>query len=215
MTQHNPIFQSIFGEQWFNLPTVMHRHYANRPHSHDEVIVEGKMSVKIASFMKLLTPILRFTGILVPHSGDNIPVTVHFRSEKNSNAYCFDRIFYFPNQKPYHFRSRMIPQGGNQVVELMGWGIGWHARYYYDGQKIRIEHEGYKLNVFGRMIHLPIEFMFGKGFAQEEAISHDTFRMHMCVQHPIFGQLYAYSGEFTVKSVNLKDGLDQKWLDHE
>ena len=50
----NPIFQSIFGEQWSVLPPVMHKHYANRPRSNDVVTVEGLMKVEVSLFVKLL-----------------------------------------------------------------------------------------------------------------------------------------------------------------
>jgi uncharacterized protein DUF4166 len=203
MTNAAPIFQSIFGETWPVLPAVMHKHYANRPESSDVVTVEGVMRVEISLFARLLTPLFRLAGALVPHQGENIPVIVHFRSERNSAAYCFDRIFNFPDRSPYHFRSRMIPAGGNEVVEFMPIGIGWNASYRYDGRKVLIEHQGYKLSLFGKLVRIPLELLLGKGYAEEEAISDDSFCMSMKIQHPVFGLIYAYSGEFTVKEVAL------------
>ena len=203
MTSAAPIFQSIFGETWAALPAVMHKHYANRPECNDVVTVEGVMRVEVSLFAKLLTPLFHLAGALVPYQGENIPVTVHFRSERGSAAYCFDRIFHFPGRAPHHFRSRMIPVGGNQVVEFMPIGIGWNASYRYDGRKVLIEHQGYKLSLFGRLIRLPLELLLGKGHAEEEAIDDDRFRMSMNIQHAVFGRIYAYSGEFTVKEVVL------------
>lgn len=203
MNNNAPIFQSIFGKQWDSLPPVMHKHYANRPYSNDAVTVEGVMKVELSAFARLLSPILQLSGALVPYAGDDIPVTVHFRGEPESSAYCFDRIFHFSDKKPYHFRSRMVPVGGDEVVEFMSIGIGWHARYRYDGQKILIEHRGYKIKLFGKMIRLPLEWFLGIGYAEEEAISDDSFRMYMDIRHKLLGRIYAYSGEFTVKEMVL------------
>lgn len=179
----------------------MHKHYANRPHSKDVVTVEGVMKVEVPIFAKLLTPLFRLAGALVPYAGENVPVTVHFRSEPDSAAYCFDRIFHFPGKQPYHFRSRMVPVGGNEVVEFMPIGIGWNASYHYDGHKVLIEHRGYKAKLFGKLVRLPLELLMGRGYAEEEAIGDDRFRMYMDIRHPLFGKVYAYSGEFIVKEV--------------
>lgn len=198
------IFQPIFGEQWQNLPPVMHKHYANHSHSNDVVTVEGVMKIEVSLFAKILSPLFRLAGALVPYSGNNIPVTVHFRSEYYSSAFCFDRIFNFPNRKPCHFRSKMFPVGGNEVVEFMPIGIGWRAGYRWDGQKILIEHCGYKIKLFGKLISLPLELLLGKGFAWEEAVNDNSFRMYMEIRHLLFGKIYAYSGEFAVKEMILR-----------
>ncbi|MEO6608979.1 MAG: DUF4166 domain-containing protein [Aestuariivirga sp.] len=201
MKNSNPIFQSIFGMEWSSLPSVMHKHYANRAYSCDVVTVEGIMKVKISTFARLLSPILRLTGALVPYDGDNVPVTVHFRSEPDSAAYCFDRIFHFPNREPYHFRSRMVPVGGAEIIEFMSFGVGWNAHYRYYGNKVLIEHRCYKMKLFGKLIRIPLELLLGKGYAEEEAISDKRFRMYMDIQHPLFGRVYTYSGEFAVKEI--------------
>lgn len=183
----------------------MHKHYANRPYSADVVTVEGLMKIEVYFFAKLLRPLFMIAGALVPYAGDNVPVTVHFRSEKNSDAYCFDRIFYFPDKKPYHFRSKMHPVGGNEVVELMPINLGWHTSYSYDGQKIIMEHRGYKIKILGKLFRLPLEFLMGKTNAWEQAKDTDNFYMYMDMRHIIFGKIYSYSGEFKIKEVLLNE----------
>lgn len=196
-----PIFESVFGSQWGQLPPVMHKHYANRPYTQDVVTVEGRMNIEISPFARLLSPLLRLAGALVPYAGDNIPVTVHFRSDPHSNAYGFDRLFHFPGKAPYPFRSRMYPIGGSDVVECMRIGIGWHARYSWDGHKVLMTYQGYAVRLFGRLIHLPVGWLIGYGNAWEEAIDEHRFRMYMDIRHPLFGKIYVYRGEFTVTEV--------------
>lgn len=198
-----PIFQSIFGKQWQNLPLVIQKHYANRPYTSDLVRVEGVMKVEVSFFAKLISPVMRLAGALVPYEGENIPVTVNFRSAPNSNSYELDRIFYFPDRKPYYFRSRMVPLRGNEIIEFMPIGIGWHASYRYAGNKVFIEHCGYKIKLFSKLVRLPLEIIMGKGYAEEEAIDDRSFRMYMDIRHSLFGKFYAYMGEFTVKEMKL------------
>ena len=198
-----PIFQSIFGAQWERLPAVMHKHYANRPCSNDIVTVEGVMKIELSVFARLLSPLLRFTGALVPYAGDAIPTTVHFRSVPDSDVYIFDRIFHFPGRPAYRFRSRMQAVGGNEVIEFMRIGIGWRAHYSWDGNRVRMAHRSYAVRLFGTLIRLPLELLLGSGDAWEEALSDDRFRMAMELRHPLWGRVYAYSGEFTVTEVAL------------
>ena len=199
-----PIFQSVFGEAtWNHLPPVMHKHYANRPYSHDVVTVEGSMKIELSLIARLLSPLFRLSHALVPCAGDKVPVTVHFRSEPESDIYAFDRIFHFTGQPPYHFRSRMQPVGGNEVIEFMRIGIGWRAAYSFDSTRVILAHRGYAIKLFGKIIHLPLNWLLGKGSAEEEALDENRFRMAMEVRHWLFGKVYAYSGEFSVNEVSL------------
>jgi hypothetical protein len=198
-----PIFKTIFGEQWDRLPAIMQTHYANRGYTSDEVTVTGQMNIELSRFAKLLSPFMRVTGVLAPYSGRNIPVTVHFQSEKHSNAYRLKRIFHYPGKSPYYFQSRMLPKRGNEVIEYMHAGLGWHAAYSFDGQRVRLVHRGYVLKCFGRFLRLPLEFLLGKAYAEEWATSADSFNMQLEMRHPYFGQIYTYSGQFTLTSVHL------------
>lgn len=198
MNSIQPIFKSIFGHQWMDLPQVMHKHYANRPYSDDVVTVEGKMDVEFGWLVKLFSPILRLVGALVPYQGKDIPVTVHFRSEPDSTAYCLDRTFNFPDKKPYVFFSKLIQIKDDVIVEVMKYGIGWKHRFYYDGNKVLLEHKGYVWKVGGNIIPVPIGLLLGRGYAEEEALNENTFRMKMNITHPLFGKMYEYRGVFKV-----------------
>lgn len=198
-----PMFQSVFGDSWHQLPAVMHKHYATRPYSHDVVTVKGVMKIEMHPVMRPFMPLIRLFKVLVPYAGDNIPVTVHFRSNPHDARYEFDRIFHLP-EGDYHFRSRMMPAGENQVIEWTKVGIGWNALYAYDGKRIRMDHRRYTVRLFGKIIRFPVEWVFGRSTAWEEAIDEDRFDMAMEMHHFIFGKLYAYSGQFTVTEVALE-----------
>lgn len=200
-----PIFQSIFGDDWQSLPPVMHQHYANRPFSHDVTIVEGVMEVSMSPLVKLLSPLFRFTKTLVPKAGKDIAVKVHFCSEPDSNVFCFDREFRFPDGATHRFYSRMEPIGNNEVVEWTGSGIGWHAAYSYKDGKVMLKHLGYCIRLMGKRIRLPLGWLFGYGDAYEVPISDTSFDMAMTIQHPMLGRMYGYGGNFTIKEVALHD----------
>ncbi len=196
-----PIFQPIFGAPWADMPPVMHRHYANRPYTHDIVRVEGIMEITSSRLMRIFSALLKRTGLLVPYEGTQVPTVVQFRSEPTSRAFHFDREFHFPGRPPYHFRSRMMPAGGDEVTEHMSLGIGWRAAYAYADNKVTLTHKGYVWCLFGLRIPMPFHLLFGKGYAEEEAAGDNGFRMSMEIRHPWFGHIYGYSGMFEVKEV--------------
>lgn len=196
------IFKPIFGSNWNKLPLVMRKHYANRPYSHDIAIAEGKMDFRFGIIFKIFLPFFRALKLLVPYQGKDIFTKVTFRSEQDSKALCFDREFHFPQKKPVHFFSRMIPIKENKIIEVMQCKIGWRFVYSYENNKIFLTHRGYNLSLFGFFIPLPITFLVGKGYAEEEALSEDEFRMKMMIKHFLFGIIYEYKGQFKmVKNV--------------
>lgn len=198
MKQSQPIFKSIFGKSWDSLPPVMHKHYANRPYCDDTITAEGKMDIEFGWIIRVFSPFLRLFGSLVPRQGKDIPVTVRFRSQPNSNIFCLDRIFKFPNKKPYRFYSELTPISEDIVIEFMKYGLGWKHRYYYDGKKVILEHRGYVLKLFGNIIPVPLDLCFGRGYAEEIALNENSFRMRMNIKHALFGKMYEYRGVFDI-----------------
>lgn len=196
-----PIFQDIFGADWNRMPQVMRDHYAVRPYSGDSVTVKGALDVRVSPPAALMS---RLTGLLVPRSGKGVPVTVTFTSGPGSNAFHFDRVFHFP-QGDEHFRSRMVPSGGNELIEFMGLGVGWRTAYSWDGQKVILAHKGYVWRILGLDIPLPLALLIGKGHAEEIPISADSFRMWTHARHPLFGDSFAYAGAFKITEVSCRD----------
>lgn len=194
-----PIFKSIFGDSWDDLPSVMHKHYANRPYTDDEVVVKGALDVMCAGPIKLMGPLMRLMGQIPARNEKAVPVTVQFQSDKNSKAFHFVRTFNFQNDTPYIFHSRMMQIKDNEVIEIMPFGLGWKMLYRRNGEKVVLEHNGYALRLFGHFIPVPLTLLMGKGYAEETAIDENTFDMITHITHPWWGKVYEYKGRFKVK----------------
>ena len=194
----SPIFQDIFGDSWKDLPIVLKKHYANRPYSQDKVSVEGVLDVSCRSYMRLLRPFYRLLGSVPAITESGVPVTVDFDSEKNTKAFHFNRTFYFTRAKPYHFRSQMLQISGNEVIEVMRFGVCWRMNYGWDGSKVTLRHKGYALKILGHYLPLPISCLVGRGDADEIAVDDDHFDMRVSITHPLFGDVYSYAGRFKV-----------------
>jgi hypothetical protein len=197
MQSKDPGFKSVFKTTWEKLPPVFLKRYANRPYSNDFASVEGKMEVSFSKLMRCMMPILRFMHILVPYQGKDISVKVDFRSTADSDATFLDRKFYFPGKQPYEFNSCVQPIKDTEVIEFMSYGIGWKMHYFYDGEKVIMEHKGYVWKLFGYNIPVPLGILIGKGHAEETVIDENSYRVTMSISHRLFGTLYSYAGDFT------------------
>ena len=193
-----PIFQSIFGEAWGQLPPVMHRHYANRPYSNDRVTAEGYLDVMCRGPIRLLAPMFQLLRLIPPYNEKNVPVTVSYESAKDTRDFHLNRTFHFTKGKPYRFQSRMHQLTGNQVVELMRFGIGWRMNYLWQDSKVVLQHRGYILKLFGHFIPLPLTALLGVGHGEEVAVDDETFDMFVEIRHPWWGKVYGYSGRFKI-----------------
>ncbi len=191
-----PIFKSVFGDDWDKLPTVIQKHYANYPYTDDVITVKGTLDITCSGPIKILKPLLLLMGSLPAYNQKNVPVTVSFESSRNSKEFRFNRIFYFHENKPYHFRSRMVQVEGNEVVEIMRFNIGWQMNYLWQDNKVILKHKGYVFKLFRYFIPLPITFLLGEGYAEEIAVDDERFNMIVHITHPLFGKIYQYKGQF-------------------
>lgn len=198
MNKFEPIFKTIFGPQWNELPVVMRLHYSLKPYSNDVVIFKGHMDINYSAIFAFFSPLFKLFKILVPYRGQNIPVIIYLRCKSNSPAFFYDRTFYIEGKKPYHFYTYMEHIKNNEVVDYLGFGMGLKIAYEYDGQTVNLQHKGYVLKLFGYLLSLPLTFLLGKVSLEKRAISSECFSLHMQIKHPLFGLVYEYAGEFRV-----------------
>lgn len=198
MNDQEPIFKSIFGSSWDNLPLVIRRHYANHPYSNDRVEVIGKLDTFCAGPIKWLSPLFWLIKGIPPHSEKDISVRVIFKSDTNTKHFHFNRIFNFKNRKPYNFSSRMVQVRNSEVIEIMRYGIGWRMNYFWEDGKVKLKHKGYVFHVFGVFIPLPLSLLIGEGYAEEVPLDDNTFDMVMHITHPLWGKVYEYKGLFAI-----------------
>lgn len=188
----------MFGDDWKNLPKVMREHYGIRPYSDDFVVVEGTLDVTISPFVGVMS---RLFGVLISHSGKNVPVSVIFRSGRNSSAFWLDRTFRFP-QGDQRFLSHMEHVGGNEMIEFMRYGLGWKTAYAWEDQKVVLSHRGYVWRILGFQVPVPLGLILGRGAAEEIPVSGDAFSMWTHTRHALFGDGLAYSGAFKITKVS-------------
>jgi len=149
--------------------------------------------------VKLFAPIFWLLGGIPPYNEKNVPITVNFKSEGDTKALHFDRVFKFNTRKHYRFQSKMVPIKANEMVEIMKYGLGWKMQVVWQDERVKLIHKGYVLSLFGHYIPLPLNSIFGVGYAEEIAVDDNTFDMSVTISHPLWGKIYQYNGRFIMR----------------
>jgi hypothetical protein len=194
-----PVFQEVLGEDWHRLGDIIRRHYFLRGFSDDYVCVKGTMhEVWHSAVAKLLIPFARIFGALVPYRGANVPIEVHYNARPDDGTIHWDRVFHFDGRPPFHFLSHMEHAGGNRVIEFIRFGVGMRLKVSAEDGALVFRDEGYIWRIFGIDVPLPIALLLGRAYVEERPVDDERFSMRMTLTHPLFGQLFRYSGSFTI-----------------
>lgn len=199
MSEHRPVFQEVLGEDWHRLGEVIRRHYFLRPFSDDTICVKGTMhEVEHSAFAKVLLPFARIVGALVPYRGRDVPIEVHYAAQPGDGTLHWNRVFHFAGRRPFHFRSHMQQIGPGRVIEFVRFGVGMRLKVTAEEGALVFRDEGYVWRLFGRDLPLPVGLLLGTGYIEERPIDERSFSMRMTLKHPLFGELFRYSGRFTL-----------------
>lgn len=197
-TNTSSLIEKIYGEDAHTIPIVLKKRYASTPYVNGKIILTGTMNVTLSKLFNFLSPILQFTGTLVPYSATNIPVTVNLISDERSDAIMMERHFYYQGKKPYIFSSCVMHIKNNLVIEEIKFGIVSKLIYSYKDNTIFMNHGGYALKLGSKLITLPLGIVFGRVTAYEKAISDIEFEMQVNLTHPLFGRIFQYDGTFKI-----------------
>jgi hypothetical protein len=194
-----PVFQEVLGEDWHHLGEIVRRHYFLRAFSDDYICVKGTMhEVWHSAVARLLIPFARIFGALVPYRGTEVPIEVHYNAQPNDGTIHWNRVFHFAGRPPFHFRSHMEHAGGNSVIEFVRFGVGMRLKVTAEDGALVFRGEGYIWRLFGVDVPLPIGLILGRAYIEERPVDAQNFSMRMTLTHPLFGELFRYSGSFAL-----------------
>lgn len=189
------MFRKILSNQWSSLSPAVQKHYGLG--DGEEISMQGELAVKHGRFIKLLMPMIRLTGALVPVEGEKFIVTV--KNKRVGNTFYWNRRFKKDN-KIYEFNSKM-QQFDNDVVEFVGLGIGIRMGLKVSNGGLLYEDKGYVFKLGSKLIPIPVGLLVGKSVIEEfttEQTDHDL-EMRFVVNHPWFGFGFSYMGWFDYK----------------
>lgn len=188
------MFKKLLSDQWALLSPAVQQHYGIA--DGEEISMQGELAVKHGTFIKLLMPLIRLTGALVPVEGEKFLVTVD--NKRIGDTFYWHRRFNKDN-KVYEFKSKMQPFG-NDIVEFVGLGIGIRMGISVVNGGLAYEDKGYVFKLGSLLIPIPLGLLVGRSHIEEFSTkdSPNDIDMRFVMNHPWFGFGFSYMGFFNL-----------------
>jgi len=189
MVEHN-IMQQALGEQWHALPCVLQAHYQVK----DNTDI-GTLDIEYPSWMQLLLNLLHYAGALLNRKGRNIPTTVE--KVMQGDEQYWKRTLTFNDGTKVYFKSRWHYASGNKLIEYVNPMLGLCMSVEVRDKTLYYYGECYILKIGRVNIPIPEWLLLGHTTIVEKSLDENHFTMDFKLRHPLFGQIYRYSGKFT------------------
>lgn len=194
-----PIMRRALGPGWERLGEVVRRHYDVTPGTDAAVVMNGIMSVRHSRAAYPFLLVGRLIGALIARRGENIPVCVRNWCRPGSPAMHWHRTFRFPGLEPVVFASRMEYLESNEIIEYVGFGLGVRMRLTEEEGALVYTSRGYLWNPGPFRLPLPDWLFLGKAQIREAPVDSQRFQVEFSMRHPLLGETFGYSGEFSVE----------------
>ena len=183
------LMQRALGDDWEKLPTALQTHYHPKKTSDT-----GHMNIDYPRFMQPYFSLLHLFGALVNRRGQQLPAVV----EKSTvgERQSWQRTIHYPNGKAINFNSEWTYAGGNQIIEFVNPLLGLQMAVHVENAQLHYHGIKFVVKLGSLLLPIPECLIFGHTTIVEAAIDDAHFAMDFRVTHPLFGQLFRYSGEF-------------------
>ena len=187
------LMQQALDKQWFQLPKSLQANYENNEDGKN--IAEGNLTVNYPNFMQLPLNALRLMGALLNQKGKNLPTTVE-RKMQGEHQY-WHRTICFPNGKEIHFKSLFVyKEKTKEFIEYTNRFLGLKMKVHVENKQLFYESCGYVLKLGSFLLPIPESLSLGHASIIETAVNDTIFNMDFRLKHPLFGEIFSYTGQF-------------------
>ncbi len=186
------IMQMALKDQWQELPQSLKAHYQG-----DDNADVGKLSIEYPKAMQLPLNLLKILGALINRAGNEIPATVE-KSMRRNKQYWRREINFLDGRKVI-FESVWQYHDGNELIEFVNRFIGLRMAVKVEDETLYYEGKGFELRLGKLRLSIPEWMLLGHTSIEEKAIDDNHFAMDFRLHHPLFGQIYRYSGTFNTE----------------
>jgi len=184
----SPLRQAL-GSQWHRLPEALCAHH--RARSSTDI---GTLDIDYPRAMQPYLGLLRLLGVLVNRRGRDVPTVVEKHLE--AGAQHWRRAIRFADGGAVSFNSHWVHAGGSDVIEYVNRVIGLRMSVQVVDGRLHFEGKCYVVRLGTLLLPLPEWLVLGHTTIVETALDDAHFAMDFRLRHPLFGQIFRYTGEF-------------------
>lgn len=182
------IMQQALGAQWDTLAPALKAHYMTA--GNRDI---GVLSIEYPKWMQWPLNFLRLFGTLVNQQAQDTPTQVSKRMLGEQQVW--QRRVELPKQV-MSFDSVWQYCSGNELIEYVKPYLGLKMAVTVHEGKLYYAGRAYILKIGKLRLPIPEALVLGHTTIEEIGIDAEHFTMDFRLQHPIFGQIYRYSGRF-------------------
>ena len=187
------LMQQALGADWDKLPPALQAHYR-----FGTTTDTGSMDIEYPRFMQPVWSILRLLGALVDRQGKSVTTIVEKRVV--GERQIWRRTITYPDGQIVRFDSFWVAAGNAEVIEFVNPVLGLQMAPYVVGEKLHYRGVRFVAKLGPVTIPIPEWLVLGHATIIEEALDDTHFAMDFRLTHPLFGQLFRYSGKFEAAS---------------
>jgi hypothetical protein len=187
------LMQQALGAGWDKLPAALQAHYR-----FGTTTDTGSMDIEYPRFMQPVWSILRLLGALVDRQGKGVTTIVEKRVIGERQVWR--RTITYPDGQIVRFDSFWVAAGNAEVIEFVNPVLGLQMAPYVVGEKLHYRGVRFVAKLGPVSIPIPEWLTLGHATIVEEALDDTHFAMDFRLTHPLFGQLFRYSGKFEAAS---------------
>jgi len=187
------LMQQALGADWEKLPPALQAHYR-----FGATVDTGSMDIEYPRFMQPVWRVLKLFGALVDRKGKGVATVV----EKYvvGERQIWRRTITYADGQVVRFDSFWVAAGNGDVIEFVNPVLGLQMAPYVVGEKLLYRGVRFVARLGPMTIPIPEWLSLGHATIVEEALDDTHFAMDFRLTHPLFGQLFRYSGEFEAAS---------------
>ena len=183
------LMQQALGATWDKLPPALQAHYR-----FGSTVDKGSMDIEYPRLMQPVWSILRLFGALVDRPGKGVTTVVEKRVV--GDRQIWHRTITYIDGQVVRFNSFWVATGNGEVVEFVNPVLGLQMAPYVVGDKLHYRGVRFVAKIGAVTIPIPEWLTLGHATIVEEALDDTHFTMDFRLTHPLFGQLFRYSGTF-------------------
>ena len=188
------LMQVALGTDWEKLPEALKAHYELGPN-----VDIGHLDIEFPLWMKPYLWLLHLFGALLTRSGKWIPTRVE--KDVVADRQTWRRTITFPDGEMATFNSFWISSVGNRLIEFVNPVMGLEMTVRVEGEELRYEGVRYVLRLGRLTVSIPEWLILGHTTIVERGLPTNSFAMDFRLTHPLFGEVFRYSGVFSTQRI--------------
>ncbi|MCL2635665.1 MAG: DUF4166 domain-containing protein, partial [Betaproteobacteria bacterium] len=187
------LMQMALGADWDKLPLSLQAHYR-----FGTTIDSGHMDIEYPRWMQPCLSVLRCLGALVDRRGRQVATVVE--KEVVGNRQFWRRTLTYPDGRTRRFDSFWVAAGDGHLIEFVNPLLGLRMAPYVEDGRLHYRGIEFVAKPGPWLLPIPEWLLLGHTTIVEEALDDNHFAMDFRLTHPLFGQLFHYSGPFAASA---------------